>query len=193
MAKISEDTYREIRHMILAEQLFPLAGLDLRDFLERGNVGLHYNIVLDELKQLIASKPDFEEHLQIEGENAYLQIELLMEAREIFLRFLNEETYEMGIKILSMKNSISKGFNKEIEELKKLKTSKIKAELDSFIEAYADYHPEDESMEERAISIVKCILESLVFSRSLLGRIESFFFKRFPRINIQLIEREILA
>lgn len=189
MAKISQKTYKEIRRIILAGQLFPLAEISLKSLLEKGNAGLYQNIVLKEVQKFIFNNPEYKNYFNVGNNDAYLQINLLQRVKDIFLRYINENIYQMGVSALNLMNKIPNGFNNEIIMLRKRKTCDIKAELSSILK----YQPEIGSTEEKAISIVKCIFESLIYSRSLLGRIEGFFIRYFSNINIQNIEKEIFA
>lgn len=192
MSKISAATYKEIRRMILAGQLFPVAELSLKTLLELGGVELYQSIISRELQEFISKNPEYRKCFCIEGNDAYIQIDLLEKTKDLFLRYIDESIYLMGIKVLQAKNKVPNGFNNEILELKKCKTRDIKAELANILNHYADSQPEAGSAEEKAVSIVQCIFESLIYSRSFLGRIEGFFIKHFSNISMKNIEKEIL-
>lgn len=191
MAKISVQAYKEIRQIILAGELFPGASLSLKTFLTHCEVGVYYKVLLSELKNFVSKNPDLKTSLIVGEADSFVHIDLLKETREIFIRFVAEEEYNIGIMILNGRNKVPNGFNQEIIECKKCRTCDLKSEL-SEIRASISGSDKTSDTEEKAASICICIFESIIYSRSLLGKLEGFLVKHFFGFSLKNIEKEIL-
>ncbi len=191
MGKISAETYKEIKQIILVGELFPDASLNLRAFLTHCEVGVYYKVLLTELKSFVLKKPEFKDSLMVGDKDSFVHIDLLKETKEIFTRFVAEEEYNLGIMILNGRNKVPNGFNQEITECKKCRTRDLKNEL-ADIRASISGSDITSDAEEKAASICICIFESIIYSRSLLGKLEGLFIKRIFGLNLKNIEKEIL-
>lgn len=93
--------------------------------------------------------------------------------------------------ILSGRNIIPNGFNQEIMECKKCRTRDLKNELQD-IRASISRSDKTSDAEEKAASICICIFESIIYSRSILGKLEGLLIKRVFGYSLKNIEKEIL-
>lgn len=191
MGKIPAETYKEIRQIILAGELFPDASLALRVFLNHCEMGVYYNVLLSELQNFVFKNPELKNSLIIGKTDSFVHIDLLKETKEIFSRFIAEEEYNIGIMMLNGRNKIPNGFNQEITECKKCRTCDLKNEL---LEIRASISGSDKTSdaEEKAASICICIFESIIYSRSLLGKLEGLLIKRIFGFSLKNIKKEIL-
>lgn len=191
MAKLSAEACKEIRQIILAGELFPTISLTLRAFLNHYEMGVYYNILSKELQDFVLKNPKFKNSLIVENTDSFVHIDLLKETKDIFTRFVSEEEYNAGIKVLYERNKIPDGFNQEITELRKCRTRDLKNELKEIIAGIPD-SKELSDAEEKAISICVCIFQSTIYSRSILGKIEGLLIKRIFGLNLNNLEKELL-
>lgn len=183
--------YKEIRQIILAGELLPNATLTLRAFLKHCEMGSYYNILLKELQCFVLKNPKFKDSLIVGNTDSFIHIDLFTEVKEIFTRFITEEEYTIGIMILNGRNRIPNGFNQEIMECKKCRTRDLKNEL-ADIRASISGYDKNTDAETKAASICICIFESIIYSRSLLGKLEGLLVKHVFGLSLKNIEKEIL-
>lgn len=191
MTKISAQASKEIRQIILVGELFPDASLSLRAFLRLCEMGVYYRVLLTELQNFVSKNPDFKNSLIVGETDSFVHIDLLKETKGIFIRFVTEEEYNIGIMILNGRNKLPNGFNQEITECKKCRTCDLKNELLEIRASISESNKTSDA-EEKAANICICIFESIIYSRSLLGKLEGFLVKRVFGFNLKNLEKEIL-
>lgn len=187
---VSIKSYNEIKNIILAGQLLPVSQLSLNSLLEHSKMSSFKNVILNEIQKFVFENPEVQKDYSIDGTDVYIQIDLLKALKNILVRYVGEADYLLGVATLESKNIIPDGINKEIQELKKLKTHELKNELSAALKWYKEVDEKNSNV-KRAMSLAGCIIKSIIYSRSILGKIEGFIIKNFKEISCQNIEKEI--
>ena len=189
---ISDKTCKEIKKIILTGRFFPTSLLSLNSLLECNEMTLYKNLIIKKIHKFVVTNPEFQENICLENEDIFIDIELLKAISIILVPYIGEENYLTSIKIMEGKDFMSNGINKEIQEMKKLKTYDLKKELSESLSYYKTLNHKEESNADTAIALVLCIIKSLIYSRSIFGKIEGFFLKNFIGFSIENVEKEIL-
>ena len=191
---ISSKTQDEIKNIILAEQLMPSAHVNLASLLETNEMGLYKNMVAKEILKFVVENPSYQNDITLADGSMYLQIELVKVVKDILLRYIKDSDYEGVISLLEARNVVPHALNNEIQQFKTKSNRELKQEL-LRVQNWKDDCDEnmDYEMQEKAVSIVTCVIKSVLYSRSLRGKIESWVVKRFKELSTQNIEKEIFV
>lgn len=79
MSKISAETCKEIKQIILVGELLPDASLSLKNFLTHCEVGVYYRVLLPELQNFVSKHPEFKNSLIVGETDSFVNLDLLKE------------------------------------------------------------------------------------------------------------------
>lgn len=193
MNEISKNAQKELKKAILAGVPLPAISFSLRGLLSQGKVTSHYGLVLKELKDYISQNPEYSNLLVVNGSEAFVYADLMKNTRNILCRFVDDRSYNKVFTALTKNDKVSEQINQEIETYKTYTTSDLKNEAESLREAYESMTKETREVERKAVLLCLRLVEYVLYSRSLKGKIKAFFMRNFGiKPDLTNLEREIL-
>jgi tryptophan 2,3-dioxygenase len=193
MSEISKEAQKELKQSILAGIKLPAISFSLRGLLSLGRVSSHYGIVLKELQDYISQNPKYNTSLVIIGSEAFIYADLMESSKDILCRFVDDNSYNKALKNLTNNDKVSAQINQEVETFRTYTTPDLKREVESLREAYESMSEETREVERKAVILCLHLAEFVLYSRSLKGKIEAFFLRKFrTRPDLTNLEREIL-